>query len=268
MFAVLGFLIACLFGTVVASLLWRRAVSVTKRSISQDENFASLEEVADLKSEIGSLQNTQRENAREIRAKEIEIAALEEAKAKAEGNTEHANKAMRDELANAGAALEKAVSEREEAKSALKHEQETARTLLAASQSDLAKATERVAFLETSIRTLAQVVPDLVPEPEVTDSAASDEVVQETEAEPVSTVPNTHSEETPVREGTPDSSEEAAETTETLQSAGDSRTTTPAVESNAPSTTQDDAIVDPSVVDVTKSLEERIEALKQGQVTH
>ncbi|MAN60762.1 MAG: hypothetical protein CMI60_02330, partial [Parvibaculum sp.] len=93
LFAILGFLVACLLGTVFASFLWRRAVTVTTRKIAEDENFAGLDEVADLKADLRAAQNTIGSKDREIgeaAAKTADLeAAIAEAKASGEGAAEN-----------------------------------------------------------------------------------------------------------------------------------------------------------------------------------
>ena len=242
-FAILGFLVACLFGTVIASFLWRRAVAVTRRNITEDENFASLEEVADLKAEIREIQDAQRAGQREIKAREIEIAKLEDAKSKADDNNNLTNKTLREDLTTAEAALQKAYADRDAAQSALALEQDTAKTLLETKQTELVSARDRVDFLEKAIRALAKNAADLV--------AATPAEAAEPSIGQAATDDDTDSEKSATTQATSDTAVSGAST-----SGGEPRL--------APS----EENADPIALDVTRSLEERIEALKQGQSTH
>ena len=84
LFAILGFLTACLIGTVFASFLWRRAVAVTTRRITEDENFASLDQVANLRADLQSSRDLAAAKISEIEQAEARIADLEAALVKAE----------------------------------------------------------------------------------------------------------------------------------------------------------------------------------------
>ncbi len=236
LFAILGFLIACLFGTVFASFLWRRAVKITTRKITQDENFADLGEVADLKADLRATQNSLATKDREIgdaqaRTSELEAAVLE-AQTSGEGTAEN----LRQELQDAATALEAANKERDTAKAAL-----------SAKDAEIKEAKERVSVLENAIRTLAK------------EAALFDKDAKGPEAT------------------APTKPTVAAQTTTSQepQSAGASNipattppTSTPTGAKPTPakpdSSEKDD--LGPSQA-VSRSLEERIEALKQGETS-
>lgn len=258
-FAILGFLVACLFGTVIASFLWRRAVAVTRRNITEDENFASLEEVADLKAEIRELHDAQRAGQREIKAREIEIAKLEDAKLKADDNNNLTNKALREELTTAETALQKAYLDRDAAQSALTAEQDAARALLDAKQTELASARDRVGFLERAIRTLAKTASDLVTEAPAEAAEPSDASIEHTE-----TGGDAEREE---KEATPAASDAAASAAPKSAATTSDSEPKAAADESVPTAPYEENL-DPAALDVTRSLEERIEALKQGQSTH
>lgn len=268
-FGILGFLIACLFGTVIASLLWRRAVSVTKRSISEDENFASLEEVASLKANLREQQSASSASTREVKAKEIEIASLKEAQTLAETDKQSTTETLREELRSAGTALETAINERKAAQAALKTEQDAAKELLARREAELSEKTERVRFLETSIRTLAGSAAAIL-SPEALDGHETPPIAaMSSEA----TTSDATSDETPEEPATAPEQAQAESTAEAIevsdaQQGASGTITEPATEAATSATDDDAEKIDETALDVTRSLEERIEALKQGQTTH
>ena len=263
-FAILGFLVACLFGTIVASFLWRRAVTVTKRSISEDENFASLEEVASLKAELREQQSASAASTREVKAKEIEIASLKEAQLQAETDQQSTTEKLREELRSAGTALETAINERKEAQAALKTEQDAAKEQLAQKEAELTEKSERVTFLETSIRALASNATAILspeehvgPETSPTEATSSEATSDETPEEPT-----TAPEQAPV-----ESPAVATDVSDAQQAASD-KTSEPTIEALTSASDDDAEKIDETALDMTRSLEERIEAVKQGQTTH
>jgi len=270
-FAILGFLVACLFGTVVASFLWRRAVSVTKRSISEDENFASLEEVASLKADLREQQSALSTSTRDIKSKEAEIASLKEAQTQAETDKQATTEKLREELRSAGTALETAIKERETAQAALQTEQDATKERLAKKEAEVSQATGRITFLETSIRTLvsdatavlsppplASETPQVTPTQTPTTQAASSGTMPDEKPEEPATAP----EQMPI-----EGSSEATVDSHTHQVNSETNPE-PAMVVSKTASDDDAEETDETALDITRSLEERIEALKQGQTTH
>jgi len=223
LFALLGFLVACLIGTVFASFLWRRAVSVTTRRLTENENFAAQDEVADLKADLRAAQNTLTTKDREVSEAEARTAELEAAIADAQATGEGAAAELKRELQNASEALMAAHTERDAAKAAL-----------SARAAEIVEAKARVTLLESAIRTLAH-------ETSLFDA--------------------------PATMNAPD--EEAASVTSATNEEQPGETTPPAVPpapktiAATPATSDDDRME--SSLAMTRSLEERIEALKQGE---
>ncbi len=240
LFAILGFLVACLIGTVFASFLWRRAVTVTTRRITADENFAAIDEVADLKADLRAAQNSVMTKDREINEAVAKTAELEAAIADAHATGEGTEANLKRELQNASEALMAAHAERDAAKAAL-----------GAKDAEIAEAKKRVTLLESAIRTLAQETsllndPEAISEPAghaptPTARATSEEQIAGTEKPASSESPTPPAEETqrPAAHSAPQT-----------------------VTSN-PASPADDRM-EPSLA-MTRSLEERIEALKQGE---
>jgi|GEM_PF-2755113 len=249
-FAILGFLVACLFGTLVASFLWRRAVSVTKRSISDDENFASLEEVASLKADLREQQSALAASTREVKAKEAEIASLKEAQAQAETDKQATTENLREELRSAGTALETAIKERDEAQAALKTEQDVAKERLTKKEAELSQAVGRVTFLETSIGTLVRNATAVL-------SPQAPLALETSQVTPTQTAPTQGAS----SDTMPDEKSEGPTTAPDQTSIEGASEATVGSDDDAEET-------DETALDMTRSLEERIEALKQGQTTH
>lgn len=250
LFAILGFLVACLLGTVFASFLWRRAVTVTTRKIIEDENFAGLDEVADLKADLRAAQNTIAAKDREIGAAETKTAELEAAIAEAKASGEGTAENLKQELQNAGTALEAAHSERDVAKAALSEKDEE----IKAAEERVEAAQMRVSELENAIRVL-------VKETSLFEAGAPNETPLEANAPEAKTV--TPSATTPNASGSKEdganssiaeiiSSPEAPKPEET-------KPTEPTA-----SGADDKDTPEPSLA-ISRSLEERIEALKQGE---
>ena len=212
MFALLGFLTACLLGTVCASFLWRRAVIITtRRIVGEDQtgphkeragNSASDQEVAELRSKIASrdAQRSQTETAFHKTAEDLRV-----------------------ELTAAW------------------NDQEVVQAALQAGQEDLTSAKNRINTLETAIQTLAETTGVAIartPEPIPGDAPT----------------PN-----------------DTSETGVALETAGSELANEPVAPEVAEGLSIDKPVNDlegDPTIDVTRSLEERIEALKQGQPTH
>lgn len=214
LFAILGFLVACLIGTVFASFLWRRAVTVTTRRITEDENFAAIDDVADLKADLRAAQNTLITKDREISEAAAKTAELEAAIADAHATGEGTEANLKRELQNASEALMAGHADRDAAKAAL-----------GAKDAEITEAKERVTLLESAIRTLAQET-SLFDDP--TSMSAPDE------------------QRAPADEATPPTAHTAPKTV-----------------AATPAPSEEDRM-EPSLA-MTRSLEERIEALKQGE---
>ena len=224
LFAILGFLVACLLGTVFASFLWRRAVTVTTRKIAEDENFAGLDEVADLKADLRAAQST-------IGSKDREIG---EAAAKAKASGEGAAENLKQELQNADAALDTAHGERDAAKAALASKEEE----IKAAEGRTEAAQERVAELENAIRTLVK---------ETSLFETSTPKQPPLEAKKLEAKPLTSPAMSPNADG-------------------DTEDNTKPVATEATSKADEEDTPEPSLA-ISRSLEERIEALKQGEST-
>lgn len=198
MFALLGFLVACLFGTVCANFLWRRAVMVTTRRVADGDKSEIREDIAG---------NSARDQ--EVAELRSEIAARDAERSHAETSHHKTAEDLRVELTTA------------------QSDQKAAQTALQAKQDDLTSAQARINTLETAIQTLAKTADvgiTSTPETGVALETAKPEVTSEPTAPQV------------------------AETTRSDQ--------------------PDDISEGDPTIDVTRSLEERIEALKQGQPTH
>ncbi len=245
LFAILGFLVACLLGTVFASFLWRRAVTVTTRKITEDENFAGLDEVANLKTELRAAQNSVASKDREIDQAATKAAELEASIADAKASGEGAAASLKQELQAAGVALEAAHAERDAAKAALTAKDEE----IKAAEEHVAEAQDRVAELENAIRALVKETSlfDAKPQQETPLDAQTLETKTPTSPAPIAS-DNTN------EDGNPS----AAESTSSLQKPN------PAAATELPAGDED--TVEPSLA-ISKSLEERIEALKQGEKT-
>jgi len=250
LFAILGFLVACLLGTVFASFLWRRAVTVTTRKITDDENFAALDEVADLKADLRAAQNGIAAKDREIREAATKAAELEAAIAEAKASGEGATENLKAELQNAGAALETAHGERDAANAALAAKDEE----IKAAEGRVEAAQERVTELENAIRAL-------VKETSLFEAGAPKEVPQEAkapEAKPLAAptaAPNTGGSK---EDGASPSIPGSTSSAEAPKPEG----TTPIAATTSGADDEDTA--EPSLA-ISRSLEERIEALKQGE---
>ncbi len=241
LFAVLGFLVACLLGTVFASFLWRRAVTVTTRQIMEDENFAGLDEVADLKADLRAAQTDIAAKDREIGAAETKAAELEAAIAEAKASGEGTAENLKQELQNAGTALEAAHSERDAAKAALSAKDEE----IKAAEGRVEAAQKRVSELEDAIRALVKQTslfeatsPDQAPKAAPLEANAS----EANAVTPTAAAPNAGGSQE-------DEAPKLEETKPTAPSA---------------SGTDDEDTAEPSLA-ISRSLEERIEALKQGE---
>lgn len=254
LFAILGFLVACLLGTVFASFLWRRAVTVTTRKIMEDENYAGMDEVADLKADLRAAQNNIAAKDREIAAAETKAVELEAAIAEARASGEGTAENLKQELQNAATALEAAHSERDAAKAAL-----TAKDgEIDAAEGRVEAAQKRVSELEDAIRALVRQTslfetnsPGQAPE----EASLEANAPEGKPVTPPSTTPNTDGSKdnganVAIAEST--SSAEAPMPEETKPTA------TPAAGNN------DKDTAEPSLA-ISRSLEERIEALKQGE---
>ncbi len=246
LFAILGFLVACLLGTVFASFLWRRAVTVTTRKITEDENFAAMDEVADLRADLRAAQNGLATKDREIvnaqaRAADLET-ALSEAQASGEGTTEN----LKRELENAGKALEAAQGERDAAQAALSDKDSEVKAALKAKDGEIEQAQARVSLLENAIRTLAKEASLFETEP------VSNALTTSVPAAEVTT-------DSPDPEGAPD----------TPVATEDMPKEAPEPETPLKDVSKDDAAEaepEPQQASaISRSLEERIEALKQGE---
>jgi chromosome segregation ATPase len=254
LFAILGFLVACLLGTVFASFLWRRAVTVTTRKIIEDENFAGLDEVADLKADLRDARNSIAAKDREVGAAETKTAelaaAIAEAKASGEGTAEN----LKQELQNAGTALEAAHSERDVAKAALSEKDEE----IKAAEERVEAAQMRVSELENAIRVL-------VKETSLFEATSPDQAPNETPLEanapeaktvtPSATTPNASGSK---EDGANSSIAEITSSTEAPKPE-ETKPTAPTA-----SGADDKDTAEPSLA-ISRSLEERIEALKQGE---
>jgi|TARA_R110002096_G_scaffold89742_12_gene203944 chromosome segregation ATPase len=234
LFAILGFLVACLLGTVFASFLWRRAVTVTTRKIAEDENFAGLDEVADLKADLRAAQNTIGSKDREIGEAAAKTADLEAAIAEAKASGEGAAENLKQELQNADAALDTAHGERDAAKAALASKEEE----IKAAEGRTEAAQERVAELENAIRTLVK---------ETSLFETSTPKQPPLEAKKLEAKPLTSPAMSPNADG-------------------DTEDNTKPVATEATSKADEEDTPEPSLA-ISRSLEERIEALKQGEST-
>jgi chromosome segregation ATPase len=235
LFAILGFLVACLVGTVFASFLWRRAVSVTMRRITEDDNFAAIDEVADLKADLRAAQNTLATKDQEIRDAHARVAELETAITDAQATGEGAAENLKRELQNAGEALTAAHADRDAAKAAL-----------TAKDAKIAEATERVTVLEGAIRTLAQQTSLFDKEPIQSSADNQAAPVAETAIDEQPDATNTQT-------AVPGPENTATEPTSSAMQS----------DSNTIADTPEDRM-EPSLA-MSRSLEERIEALKQGE---
>ncbi len=241
LFAILGFLVACLLGTVFASFLWRRAVSVTTRKMTDDENFADLGEVADLRADLRAAQNNLANKDREMSDVEAKVAELEtsliDAKAAGEGAAEN----LKQELQNAGKALEAAHRDRDAAKEAM-----------TAKSDELAKAQDRVTELENAIRTL------------VKETALMD--AQPPKSAPTTaSVPPLSSEKTEEKPAASPQSNEDGAKSETAAAAPPLANAKPATSTSPGIASSNENEKEEPAEAVSRSLEERIEALKQGE---
>lgn len=247
LFAILGFLVACLLGTVFASFLWRRAVTVTKRKISEDENFAGLDEVAGLKADLRAAQNTIAAKDREIGEAATRAAELEAAVAEAQASGEGAVESLKQELQNAGAALEAAHSERDAAKAAL-----------TAKNDEIKAAEERVKAAQGRVAELENAIRALVRQTALFEAGTPDKTVLE--AKEPDAMPLTSSADSPNAGGhTEDDTKLAiAEGPASIEASKPLETV------RATSGADDEDTPEPSLA-ISRSLEERIEALKQGE---
>ena len=250
LFAILGFLVACLLGTVFASFLWRRAVTVTTRKIMEDENFAGLDEVADLKEDLRAAQNTIAAKDREIGAAETNTAELEAAIAEAKASSEGTAENLKQELQNAGTALEAAHSERDAAKAALSAKDEE----IKAAEGRVEAAQKRVSELENAIRALVKETSlfEVDAPKEAPLEANTHEAKAVTPPSTISNIGGSKGDEanSPIAKST--SSTEAPKPEETKPTAATA------------SGNGDKDTAEPSLA-ISRSLEERIEALKQGE---
>jgi len=212
MFALLGFLTACLLGTVCASFLWRRAVIVTTRRIVGEDKTKTHEEFAE---------NSVRDQ--EVAKLRSKIASRDAERSQTETSLHKTVEDLRVEL------------------TAAQHDQETVQATLCARQEDLTIAKNRINALETAIQTLAETAGVAIastPEPILGDAPTPNDT-SETGAAPETAGPGVANE--PI----------APQVAKGLS-----------IDKSA-----DDLEGDPAI-HVTRSLEERIEALKQGQPTH
>ncbi len=250
LFAILGFLIACLLGTVFASFLWRRAVTVTTRKITEDENFAAMDEVADLKADLRSARNGLATKDREISEAQVRIADAEAALSEAQSSSEGTTEQLKGELENAGKALETAQNERDAALAALSDKDSETKAALSAKDSEIENVRARVTLLENAIRSLAKETSLLDKEPDAGQIAAGAPAPSEEEtvaAEPIE--PQT-AEKPEVADEQPGEPDHASSGEATSEDEKQEETRKPAPE--------------PALA-VNRSLEERIEALKQGE---
>ncbi len=211
MFAILGFLIACLVGTVIARFLWLRAVTVTTQAISGTHSPRSNVAIA------GS--------SAELRSRDQEITSRDASRSQEETALRRTVEDLRTQLDDAH------------------RDHQTASDALQSEQTERAEMSGRVALLETAIRTLTE--------------AASLQGSWPAEQSPPHTAPLADTTPAPGEDAdVPTPSE--AETTMTAEQ-----------EPKAPvdNTNRDTPAAD-RAIDVTRSLEERIEALKKGQATH
>lgn len=250
LFAILGFLVACLLGTVFASFLWRRAVTVTTRRIMEDENFAGLDEVADLKADLRTAQNTIGSKDREIGAAETKAAELEAAIAEAKASGEGTAENLKQELQNAGTALEAAQSERDVAKAALAAKDEE----IKAAEGRVEAAQKRVSELENAIRVLVKET-SLFEASTPRETPLEANAPEATAVIAAATTPNADGS----KEG--DANSPVAEITSSTEApkAEETKPTTPTA-----SGADEKDTAEPSLA-ISRSLEERIEALKQGE---
>lgn len=225
MFALLGFLVACFFGTVFANFLWRRAVTVTTRRLTENSGESSNADISDLQADIRDLRRTLSDRDREVRKWTERAEELQAAQSEAEENVQGATASLTEELKTATEALDAANRELNDAKSTLTER-----------ENELAAARERIGFLETAIRSLAESAAVLPPK--------TAEKLEKEEDRPQETV----------SEAAPAAGFSSSET----GTAGESP-------ERAPAEPADEAA---AAVDMTRSLEERIEALKQGQPAH
>lgn len=247
LFAILGFLIACLLGTVFASFLWRRAVTVTTRRITEDENFAGLDEVADLKADLRAAQNTISAKDREIGEAATRAADLEAAVTEAKASGEGAADSLKQELQNAGAALETAHSERDAAKAAL-----------TAKNDEVKAAEERVEAAQGRVTELENAIRALVKQTSLFEAGAPDKTVLEAK-EPDAMPLNSSA-------GSPNAGGRTED--DTAPSIADEPTSPQAskpVETDPTTSKADDEDTPEPSLAISRSLEERIEALKQGE---
>lgn len=226
MFALLGFLVACFFGTIFANFLWRRAVTVTTRSLTEGESYVSNAEISDLQADIRDLRRTLSERDREVRKWTERAEELQAAQSEAEENVQGATASLTEELKTASTALDGANRELKDTKSTLTER-----------ENDLEAARERISFLETAIRSLAENAAVL--------PAKTAEKVERTEEQAPETV----------SEAAPPAADVSSSETKTAED-GPERPLTE---------TKDEAA---AAVDMARSLEERIEALKHGQPAH
>ncbi|PCJ68526.1 MAG: hypothetical protein COA62_15340 [Rhodobiaceae bacterium] len=218
MFALLGFLVACLFGTVCASFLWRRAVIVTTRRITGGD-----------KSEI-------REDSAENSARDQEVAELRSEIAARDAERSHAE-----------TSLHKTAEDLRVKLTAAQSDQKAAQTALQAKQDDLTSAQAHINTLETAIQTLVKTTGlGIISTPEM--------------PEPPEPAINGVSK--------PNETPETGIALETAKPEVTSEPTAPQVAETTRSDQPDDISESDPTIDVTRSLEERIEALKQGQPTH
>ncbi|MEQ9518509.1 MAG: hypothetical protein RLN89_03615 [Parvibaculum sp.] len=238
LFAILGFLIACLFGTVFASFLWRRAVTVTKRRLGltsadrdSEADTETLAEMQELRRRLGE---------RDLQVRNLKSKTELQNQDRAENEAEARDEVKR-QLSSAARELEKAAAE----KARLAAELAVAEARTAETETALIAQSQRVDTLEAAIRTLvtsANLSPLALP-------IAPEEVNEprEWETEPTSDARDDENKDPNFNATTAD---------ETNGDAG-----------NEPAEQADEA--DRTLVAAaSQSLDDRIQALMQGQKPH
>lgn len=240
LFAILGFLIACLFGTVMASFLWRRAVTVTKRKLgvtgNDESNTDALNEIDDLRRQLGERDN----KIRNLKS-ESDLRVQDQAANDAEARDE-----VKRQLTSAARELEKAAAE----KAKLAAELDTAEEKVTGLTADLATQTTRVAALESAIRTLISSAN--LPSP----------------AEMEAAVEPARLETAPTETKAPEARDAAAEAETTPEPVQAEATDDPDLEPRKDDEPTDDEASNTLVANVSRSLDDRIQALMQGQKPH
>lgn len=251
LFAVLGFLIACLFGTVFASLLWRRAVTVTKRKLGVADSATpdavdpeTLAEMQELRRRLGE-RDLQVRNLKSDNERQNQDRAVSEAEARDE---------VKRQLTSAARELEKAATDKAKLEKDLTDVENRLSTVekdLHTTQNTLSTRNERIQALEDAIRTL--VVSTGLP------SVESDQPVQDLPNEPETDPAREEPEHPAIEEAdipghqlTPNSAKDGDDNADidTAQSDDESEAS------------------DTLVAAASQSLDERIQALMQGQKPH